>query len=296
MSFPDMNYVVASVEFEALWCSMLFDVALISGLYAVLFLFSIRTLQGQLPGGNILRLTTWVMFILATGTTLLACVATGVSTRAVYVLVHGSVDDSVRLARIYKALILAEDIILAYNNLVTDLLFLYRCYVIWGSRKRIILLPGVLILATVVVGCLTGLEFSRLIKINSFFGPKLPFVIAGITNLVLTCLTAGRIWYIRREVQIIGGWRGFRKRYATASAIILESGILYSVFVIIYIVSSSINTDNSSQSGTVFQGVAWAVVQLGVNLVPTLILVRVGLGRSTENTAGPVLLSHNSKV
>ncbi|KAJ7637881.1 hypothetical protein DFH06DRAFT_643499 [Mycena polygramma] len=286
MSFPDMNYVVASVEFEALWCSMLFDVALIStalliyGLYAVLFLFSIRTLQGQLPGGNILRLTTWVMFILAT----------------VYVLVHGSVDDSVRLARIYKALILAEDIILAYNNLVTDLLFLYRCYVIWGSRKRIILLPGVLILATVVVGCLTGLEFSRLIKINSFFGPKLPFVIAGITNLVLTCLTAGRIWYIRREVQIIGGWRGFRKRYATASAIILESGILYSVFVIIYIVSSSINTDNSSQSGTVFQGVAWAVVQLGVNLVPTLILVRVGLGRSTENAAGPVLLSHNSKV
>ncbi|KAJ7877923.1 hypothetical protein B0H14DRAFT_2712101, partial [Mycena olivaceomarginata] len=67
-----------------------------------------------------------------------------------------------------------------------------------------------------------------------------PAGMAGATNIVLTCLTAGRIWYIRREVQTLTGWRAFRKRYNTASAIILESGVLYILHVIIYVISTSV--------------------------------------------------------
>ncbi|KAJ7834199.1 hypothetical protein B0H14DRAFT_2798661 [Mycena olivaceomarginata] len=106
------------------------------------------------------------------------------------------------------------------------------------------------------------------------------------------CLTAGRIWYIRREVQKLTGQRPLRQRYGTAVAIILESGILYCLCVIIYVIS--ISTKQSSVFGTIFNGVAWGLVQVGVNIVPTLILVRVGLGRSTENS--PPELSFRSNT
>ncbi|KAJ7909988.1 hypothetical protein B0H13DRAFT_2013341 [Mycena leptocephala] len=125
---------------------------------------------------------------------------------------------------------------------------------------------------------------------------------AGITNILLMCLTAGRIWYIRRQTRPLME-QSSQKRYGTAIAIIFESGVLYSLCVIIYVISTSINSTSASASlpqqtyasRTIFKGVAWAMVQIGVNIVPTLILVRVGLGRSTENTL-PTTLGSNFKV
>ncbi|KAJ7037329.1 hypothetical protein C8F04DRAFT_1093314 [Mycena alexandri] len=105
-------------------------------------------------------------------------------------------------------------------------------------------------------------------------------------------LTAGRIWYIQRESKAMS-CQSFQKRYATAIAIVLESGVLYSLCVIIYVISTSIKTKLASE--TIFNGVAWSMVQIGVNIAPTLILVRVGMGCSTENTPPPTLGS-SSKV
>jgi len=142
--------------------------------------------------------------------------------------------------------------------------------------------PGTLILATVVVGCISGLGYYRLIKLNFSIDTRVPFIMGGITNILMMCLTAGRIWYIRRQGRILSG-QTFRRRYDTTVAIILESGLLYCLFIILYVISVTVN--NGSPSATVFNGVSWGLVQLGVNIVPTLILVRVGMGRSTENTA-----------
>ncbi|KAF8164385.1 hypothetical protein K438DRAFT_1984719 [Mycena galopus ATCC 62051] len=267
-----MNYVVDSVEFEDRWSTMLFNVSIIStvlplyALYVVFFLFSIPSLHRHIPDGKILLVTAWTMFLLAALSTLLATIATATSMSVVYMLVQGSKVAPARLLRLYHALVLVQDIILVLNNLVTDLLFLYRCYVIWGSRKRILVLPGILAVATMVMGCISGLEHYGLIKMSSYIDPRVPVCMAGVTNVLLTCLTAGRIWYIRRGVQALTGWRAVRKRYDTATAIILESGVLYTLCVILYVIS------NASQFWTIFQGVAWGLVQLGVNIVPTFIL------------------------
>lgn len=303
-----MNYVVDSVEFEVRWSTMLFDVSVIStvlllyALYVVLFLYSIHTLRRRIPGGKILLVTAWTMFVLATCSTVNLSIATGISMRTVYLLVQGSRDTPAQLVRVYHALVLVQDIILAMNNLVTDLLFLYRCYLIWGSRRRILVLPGMFIFATVVVGSITGLEYAGSITSNSSIDRRVPVGMAGITNILLMCLTAGRIWYIRRQTRPLTG-QSSQKRYGTAIAIIFESGVLYSLCVIIYVISTSINSASASvslpqqthASRTIFKGVAWAMVQIGVNIVPTLILVRVGLGRSTENTL-PTTLGSNFKV
>ncbi|KAF8193588.1 hypothetical protein K438DRAFT_1969482 [Mycena galopus ATCC 62051] len=288
-----MNYVVDSAEFEDRWSTLLFTVStvlLLYALYVVFFLYSIRTLRRSVPGHTLLVGAAWLMFLLATAGTIIVVSTTAISMRMVYLLVQGYLDSPARLLRLYHSLALGQDIILAVNNLVTDLLFLYRCYVIWGSRKTILVLPGIMILATVVEGCITGLGYYGLIKLNIPIDPRVPFVMGGITNILMMSLTAGRIWYIRRELRTVTGLRPLRQRYDTAVAIILESGILYCVCVIIYVISISIS--KSSLFGTIFNGVAWGLVQVGVNIVPTLILVRVGMGRSTENT-GPSMSESN---
>ncbi|KAJ7745624.1 hypothetical protein B0H14DRAFT_2637100 [Mycena olivaceomarginata] len=77
-----------------------------------------------------------------------------------------------------------------------DLRFLlYRCYVIWGRQKKVLILPGGLIISTV----------------DS---------------------PAGRIWMKRREAVYIGA-DSLKNRYNTAIAIIVESGALYCTFLIL---------------------------------------------------------------
>ncbi|KAJ6574315.1 hypothetical protein B0H19DRAFT_1254025 [Mycena capillaripes] len=282
-----MNYVVDSAEFEGRWTTMLFTVSLnctellLYAFFVVCFLFSVHTLRQRMPGGKMLIVAAWAMFVLATCSTLITSIATGISMRMVYLQVQGYTDAPARLLRLYHALALAQDILLAINNLLTDLVFLYRCYVIWGSRRRILFVPAILIVATVVVGCISALGFYGVVKINTVIDQRVPFSMGGVTNILLMCLTAGRIFYIRRELQTLTG-DSFRKRYDTAVAIILESGVLYCLCTITYVVSTSIKS--TSASASIFNGVAWGLVQLGVNIVPTLILVRVGMGRSTENS------------
>lgn len=87
-------------------------------LYVVLFLFSIHTLRHHIFAGQILRITAWAMFLLASASTIVACLAAGTSMRAVHTLVEGSQDAPGLLLRHYHALRLGQDIILAMNKSV----------------------------------------------------------------------------------------------------------------------------------------------------------------------------------
>ncbi|KAJ7812984.1 hypothetical protein B0H14DRAFT_2855496, partial [Mycena olivaceomarginata] len=56
-------------------------------------------------------------------------------------------------------LALAGNAVFAVNGL-TDLVFLYRCYLVWGYRMKPILLPGILILSTTTLGIISLVESS----------------------------------------------------------------------------------------------------------------------------------------
>ncbi|KAK7051730.1 hypothetical protein R3P38DRAFT_3343842 [Favolaschia claudopus] len=282
-----MNYVVDAGNFESRWQTMLFTVAVNStvlvlyALYVILFIYSITTLtrRKQAQGGLFLVGTAYTMFLLATIGLIIVLTTTWLALHTVYSLVQGSTARAASSLDMYHALALGQDIILALNNLVTDLLFLYRCFVIWGARRRVlvVILPIAMILATVVVGCISVLGYY---KMGLSIDIRIPFIMGAATNILLVSLTAGRIWYIRREARALTG-RSLGTRYGTVVAVLMESGMLYSLCVVIYVVSISIN--KFTIFGTIFNGVAWGLVQVGVNIVPTLILVRVAMGRSTEN-------------
>ncbi|KAJ7100310.1 hypothetical protein C8R43DRAFT_964089 [Mycena crocata] len=172
------------------------------------------------------------------------------------------------------------------TSFVTDLVFLYRCYMIWGSRKKVLFLPGISMLATLVAECVSiGGIYAGLFHPNpTYLDPRIPAILGGVTNIILVGFTAGRIWYIRREAQICIP-NTFRQRYDTAIIIILESGAIYVFCLIIWVTAESLIMHSDSSGVIIFQGVAQGLVLQAVNIVPTLILVRVGLGRSTEKNS-----------
>ncbi|KAJ7451564.1 hypothetical protein FB451DRAFT_701613, partial [Mycena latifolia] len=106
-----------------------------------------------------------------------------------------------------------------------DGLFIYRCYIIWGRNKRVISLPVLLLLIT------TGLGFVTVYRNNisnpgaEIIDSRVGFTFAIMTNLTLTVLTAGRIWWTQRELAIVGlNQSQFSQRYTTAISVLLESG------------------------------------------------------------------------
>ncbi|KAF8215446.1 hypothetical protein K438DRAFT_1955426 [Mycena galopus ATCC 62051] len=141
-----MDYVVDPAEFATPWAIMLDIVSLtcttlvLYGLYIVLFIYAIRALtQGNLPRRRAFLVTTSVMFFLGTFKGVL----------------QGSNDLS-RLVEVLGVPQLTEVVRVTLNNAVMDLLFLYRCYMIWGSKKKVLILPALCILASVVLNVVVG--------------------------------------------------------------------------------------------------------------------------------------------
>ncbi|EAU86912.1 hypothetical protein CC1G_10803 [Coprinopsis cinerea okayama7 len=153
------------------------------------------------------------------------------------------------------------------NTVLADTLLLYRCYVVWGSRKRIIAGPAVLLVAATVCGYLFEGASIHLFK-HAWVYLALTFSL----NVILTGLTAGRIWYISRRAKGIVG-DGLLKRYNASIAILIESGMIYSVYMTLDLAFHN----NASASAILDAG----LIQV-VGIVPTLIIVQVGLGRAVH--------------
>ncbi|KAF8908164.1 hypothetical protein CPB84DRAFT_1767465 [Gymnopilus junonius] len=86
--------------------------------------------------------------------------------------------------------------------------------------------------------------------------------------MLITALMAGRIYWIARKARSILG-PGLSSKYTTMIAIIVESGVIYSVYFILDVVAQNLILD---------AGLAQIV-----GMVPTLIIVQVGLGRDAHD-------------
>ncbi|KAJ6467696.1 hypothetical protein C8R47DRAFT_1152462 [Mycena vitilis] len=177
--------------------------------------------------------------------------------------------------KVYDYIYMAEDALLVTNNIVTDGLFIYRCFVIWGRNPRVVVLPSLMLATTTVVGYLAAYEDN--VGAATYIDSRLPFVTSFATNAVLLALTAGRIWWIRRNACLVLEPAHTRK-YNTALAILLESGAIYCLTLLIYLISYTIN---NSLVTTVFSS---SIPQM-MNIAPMLTIVRVGLGRSVGDAA-----------
>ncbi|KAJ3575470.1 hypothetical protein NP233_g1078 [Leucocoprinus birnbaumii] len=152
------------------------------------------------------------------------------------------------------------------SNIIADALLIYRCYILWNNKKRIIALPCFLLLGGTICGYLfVGMSddeypFRSLLSVFLFSTLAL--------NSVVTSLMAGRIWWIAKRTRGLVGPK-LAKKYRMAMAIFIESGLIYSIYVILDVVLHALLLDSG-------------LVQV-VGLVPTLIIVQTGLANSHPN-------------
>ncbi|KXN85634.1 hypothetical protein AN958_10971 [Leucoagaricus sp. SymC.cos] len=153
------------------------------------------------------------------------------------------------------------------SNIIADSLLIYRCYTLWNNSKRIIALPCLVLLGSTICGYLfVGLsddEYPFRFLLSIFL-----FTTLGL-NSVVTSLMAGRIWWIARRTRGLVGPK-LTKKYRMAIAVFIESGLLYSVYVILDVALHELLLDAG-------------LVQV-VGLVPTLIIVQTGLSQDQSNT------------
>ncbi|THV01216.1 hypothetical protein K435DRAFT_793557 [Dendrothele bispora CBS 962.96] len=185
-------------------------------------------------------------------------------------------------------------------NCIADSILIYRCYIVWGSKKSVVALPILASIATNSLGLLavamrtkgasdTTIEANfHLLLRGVDYNLKFLYINATV-NFVLTLMIvfyllnlhitkAGRIWWVCRQtralmdnsqsVRIIG-----RKYYAVI-ATLLECGILYPVSLII---QAAIQGNASELPIPVT--LTPAIIQLA-GIAPTLILVCTWVGRS----------------
>ncbi|KAF9562094.1 hypothetical protein CPC08DRAFT_592671, partial [Agrocybe pediades] len=154
------------------------------------------------------------------------------------------------------------------NNVIADSLLLYRCYVVWEFSKLVIVGPLILLVA----GAVCGYVFEG--SSSSLFDKAFVYLIMTfILNVVLTGLTAGRIWWLARKARSVLG-TGLLQRYNATITILIESGLVYSVYIILNLAMNKAAIANVILDAGLIQV---------VGIMPTLIIVQVGLGRAVHD-------------
>ncbi|KAF7333311.1 hypothetical protein MVEN_02346000 [Mycena venus] len=277
-----MSYTVDSKVFDASWnglvsyASQTMVALFFYGIYVNLFLLSLYTLSRRKTAGTkILIAASCLMAIVGSIQTAIDVALTVEAARLHREIVHTQVSNEhgsriqPLLPTSMLGLDMAQNFMFPINNFVTDLFFLYRCYVIWGFSKKPLILPVLLMLSTLVMGILLC------VPRNGVRDLRVPYILGAATNLVLTALTAGRILWIRREASHVVLDNAFRSRYNRAIGIILESGAIYCLAVTFVVISESLNDE-------IFI-IGFGIGQQLLNIIPTFTLVYIGLGKSGDN-------------
>ncbi|KAJ7265106.1 hypothetical protein C8J57DRAFT_1622159 [Mycena rebaudengoi] len=278
------SYTVDAIEFATSWAQVspiLYETAVELIFYVVFLAMFVLVMyiyhRNKVTTTRYLLYSTSAMFVLGTVQIALKVVIAAIVLHTVKLAVQGG--SLVRSTSVHDRPAFVRYLLLNANNALTDSLFIYRCYVVWGRTLSIVFLPIAMLATTTVLGFITIMRFADH-EFNSAFNPTIvaSFAMSVLTNCTLAALTAGRMWWVGREVRRASNLLGMRN-YNAAVVMILESGALYCVCVIALVVSGAFLPNSSA---TVVNNVLTGAMPQVVNIVPTLIAVRVGLSRGIE--------------
>ncbi|KAJ6594734.1 hypothetical protein B0H19DRAFT_1247382 [Mycena capillaripes] len=253
-----MNYTIDSTIFDNFWDYTLSRTygtcaeTLLYGVLLVLFGIAANLLYHRTGAGRrSLAVVTSTMTILATLQLVFDIHVTVLGLHIVRLGVEGQLWPAptvLSTINLYDRFDTANDFLLVTNNIVTDSLFIYRCFIIWGRNVCIVILPILMLLVTTVLGYMAAISADLLEPYNVDY--RIAFAMVLLTNVMLTVLTAGRIWWMRRDACLVLESAHVRK-YDTAIAIVLESGAIYCLAIIISLIVGSVaKSENSFYSAS----------------------------------------------
>ncbi|KAL0063693.1 hypothetical protein AAF712_009385 [Marasmius tenuissimus] len=125
-----------------------------------------------------------------------------------------------------------------------DIIIVYRLWVVWNRKFSIILLPALSVVGVAVGGSGITYELANFEKGKDIFSSNAQAwvtcegVFTVLTNVYSTSLIAWRIWSINRRSSTYRNQQTPGSNYLTAAtAAFIESALLYSSFLLVFIVT-----------------------------------------------------------
>ncbi|KAJ8088173.1 hypothetical protein PM082_013724 [Marasmius tenuissimus] len=220
---------------------------IVYGFYVLLFGLCVYVLQrGEIHRRKLYITWTSILFLLSTSTVVAEMMLALNASTVKYVSVK---DNNLRalqefslghnrMSVVLRTLIW---ILCILANIVADSMLIYRCYVIWGSRKYLAV-PLAILSCGINVVSIAGTVMTQIgredmsIEANVILAAKaqnvqvVSLIISASFNLALTLLTAGRIWWITRALD-----PSKTRAIRTINKITLESGMLYPLVMILHL-------------------------------------------------------------
>ncbi|KAA1477732.1 hypothetical protein DENSPDRAFT_787138, partial [Dentipellis sp. KUC8613] len=141
---------------------------------------------------------------------------------------------SAYFSELSSPILIAKDAVYIVQTLLGDGFYIWRCYVVWGKNKKIIIAPSATVLAGIVCACMIEDTLAHALG-NVFEAPncwvKAYFFLMFVTTIYCNAVIIWRIWTTDRF-----------KRCPTL-IVVLEAGILYTsmliVFLVVYMMKSN---------------------------------------------------------
>lgn len=188
---------------------------------------------------------------------------------------------------------LAKESVYVTTAALADTLLIYRCYMVWGHNYKVVILPVLLLLLSTGAGYTSVYQFSTLEdgdgaqfddNLKRWFTVLYSAMLAN--NVLTTTLIASRIWWRSRQSGSELGWR-HQAKYNWIIAVVIESGAIYSFSLLIYLVLYTIESQAQKL-------ILDSLCQIA-SIMPTLIIVRIGLGMGPHDISTTFQTTANAR-
>ncbi|KIK50051.1 hypothetical protein GYMLUDRAFT_253312 [Collybiopsis luxurians FD-317 M1] len=264
------------IQIDAVSLVSIFVECILYGYFSILFAITLYVLfikrTRHQPLNKPMVVVSIMMFLLAT-------VHVGVDLRRVLDAFLHTNNPIANLSAVNTATYLVKSTAYCIQTLIGDGFVLYRLYLVWNGDKRIVLPLLVCFVASIGVGIGALQGFAQASPEAPVFITKLQqwivsfFSLTLATNFSCTSLIAARIWWSHQRMT--GSTMAvFGRSMIPAAIVVVESGAIYSACLIILL--------SLYLSGSFAQYIALDAVTQVIGIVFSLIIVRVGLGWSSE--------------
>ncbi|TFK20567.1 hypothetical protein FA15DRAFT_646865 [Coprinopsis marcescibilis] len=183
---------------------------------------------------------------------------------------------------------------LAYR-IVSYLLLLYRCIVLWSGRWWIVALPTLTFLSVIITGALSSVEMA-----NETIARSMTSAYTFLSVCFTILATSLILFYLIRECRFLSGLFQSSsseqlKRYSCVIALLIESALPLTVFGICWaaiLVGTPMPQDTADATRTLILD-TFFYLSFTI-LSPQIIIFRVTTGRSWMNRPGPQSSSSSS--
>ncbi|KAK0224632.1 hypothetical protein EDD85DRAFT_234681 [Armillaria nabsnona] len=186
-----------------------------------------------------------------------------------------------RIENPQTAVTLATGIMGAISTILVDSIMMWRCWLVWGQRWQIVLLPALCLVASIVCKILVTKQ-QYLDSANGSVLLAVYVALVLVTTLLCTLFVIYRVLAVSRATD--GGGSGPRA-YRRVMEVFIESSALYAVSLILYVACIA-----HGNEGTYYlDPIAWFTR----GIAPTMLLGRVAAGhaRPDDTWKGSVMTS-----